>query len=210
MDLLNKKKNLIDLLTKEGYLKTKSIINAFWKVPREWFVPEEYREYAYVDEPLPIRRGQTISAPHMVALMTELIEPRKTDVVLEIGAGSGYQAAVLSLLVKKVYTIEVEEELVKFAKENLKRFGCKNVEVIRGDGSRGLPEKAPFDKILVTCAADKIYPAWKEQLKNYGIIVLPLGQGFFQKLVIGRKRKGKLEVRELMDVAFVPLRHDSD
>ncbi len=207
MDIQDKKESLIRHLVASGYLKTPRIIDAFRKVPREMFVPEEYKTYAYSDEPLPIGRGQTISAPHMVAIMTELLEPTNNDKILEIGTGSGYQAAILSLLAGRIYTIELDKHLADTAKSKLRSLGYTNVEVFNGDGSRGLPEKAPFDKIIVTCGSDRIYPAWTEQLKEGGTIIAPLGSLHHQTLTKSIKKNGKLRTQRLMGVAFVPLRH---
>lgn len=198
---------LVRNLINEGYLKTLRIIKAFKSVDRSVFVPKEHRIHAYADYPLPIGRGQTISAPHMVAIMTELLEPQKTDKVLEIGAGSGYQAAILSKLVNKVYTIELDPELADFAKENLKKAGIKNVEVIVGDGSKGYEKEAPYDKIILTCATEDFPKPLIEQLKEGGIIMGPLGDSFFQNLIVARKIKGRLERKNYGGCVFVPLRH---
>ncbi len=206
MELCDKKEFLIQSLVSRGYLRSRDVIEAFRKVNREDFIPGEYRRFAYEDEPLPIGEGQTISAPHMVAIMTELLEPRKSDKVFEVGTGSGYQAAILSLLVKEIVTIELDRTLYERAKKLLS--GYANIKVFHGDGSKGIPEESPFDKIIVTCGSDRIYSAWKEQLKEGGMLVVPLNEGYgYQKLAVARKSKGILRVRRLMDVAFVPLRH---
>jgi len=134
-------------------IKNKEVLDAFLKIPRHNFVPDELRKNAYDDSPLPIGFGQTISQPYMVAAMTELLDLNKDDVLLEIGTGSGYQAAIAAQLCKYVYTVERIPELAEFAKQNLEKTGIKNVEVIVGDGSKGYPEKAPYDKILYTAAA---------------------------------------------------------
>ena len=207
MDYADKKEMLIKDLVEGGYLKTPEIIKAFRKIPREGFVGDSQRDYAYSDEPLHIGSGQTISAPHMVAIMTELLEPGKTDKVLEIGAGSGYQAAVLSKLVKNVYSVELEHDLVGFARDNLRKAGIRNVDVLEGDGSKGLPEEAPFDRIIVACGSDKIYPAWKEQLREGGIILAPVDEGNHQRIVVMRKEKGGFSERKGLTCVFVPLRH---
>ncbi|UCC91716.1 MAG: protein-L-isoaspartate(D-aspartate) O-methyltransferase [Candidatus Aenigmatarchaeota archaeon] len=193
-------------LVKQGYLKTEKIIKIFNETPRHIFVREEDKNFAYADYPMPILAGQTISAPHMVAIMTELLEAEAKDNVLEIGAGSGYQAAILSKLVKKIYSIEVDPELVTFAKANLSRAGIKNVEVIQGDGSRGYPKKKPYDKIIVTCATPEIFGSWTSQLKMNGILLAPLGSGFYQELIKIRKTKKGLDKRNHGGCAFVPLR----
>lgn len=198
---------LIEHLIGCGYLKTEKVIEAFRKTDRKLFVPERYRDYAYYDQPLSIGFGQTVSAPHMVGIMSTLLEPEKSDKVLEVGAGSGYQAAVLSRLVKVVYTIELEQGLIDFAKGNLRKAGIENVKLIQGDGSRGYPEEAPFDKIIVTCAAPEMPEALIKQLKESGIILVPVGGSFHQELVLGRKVKGKLETTNCGGCVFVPLRH---
>lgn len=200
------KKELVQNLKNSGYLRTQKVVKAFMEIPREGFIPKESRNYAYADQPLPIGHGQTISAPHMVAMMTELLEPEAKDRVLEVGGGSGYQAAILSRLVKKVYSIEVDPELVSFAKANLRRVGIKNIEMILGDGSEGYPKEKPYDKIIVTCATPKIFDSWINQLKTEGILLAPVGGGFYQELIKIRKTKKGLEKRNYGGCAFVPLR----
>lgn len=207
MPFKERRKALVEKLKSEGLLKTGRIIRAFLETPREAFIPKGYQDQAYADRPLPIGEGQTISAPHMVAMMTELLEPRPTDRVLEVGAGSGYQAAILSRLVKKLYTIELESPLALRARAALKKTGCKNVTIIVGDGSRGHPREAPFDKIIVTCAPDKIPEPLKEQLKEGGRIVIPLGGAWRQELTLGIKRKGDLKLSFHGACVFVQLRH---
>jgi protein-L-isoaspartate(D-aspartate) O-methyltransferase len=206
MNIVDKKELLIRNLISGGYLKSSPVIHAFREIRREDFVSPADRDYAYSDQPLHIKSGQTISAPHMVAAMTELINPDEQDRVLEVGAGSGYQAAILSRLVSKVFSIELEPGLVSLARRNLKKAGVGNVEVIQGDGSEGLPEKAPFDKIIVTCASGRVYPAWKEQLKQGGVLLVPLERGAYQELTLIRKTKSGFDKKELMSVVFVPLR----
>lgn len=201
------KKSLIEKLKRQGYLKSQRVMDAFMKILREEFIPGEARVYAYDDQPLPIGRGQTISAPHMVAIMTELLEPDAKDRVLEIGGGSGYQAAILSRLVKKVYSVELDSELVLFAKANLERVGIKNVEVIKGDGSKGYQKAKPYDKIIVTCATPRIFDSWMRQLKRGGILLAPVGSGFYQDLIRIRKSAKGLEKRSYGGCVFVPLRH---
>jgi protein-L-isoaspartate(D-aspartate) O-methyltransferase len=207
-DLSQQKESLIIHLKSEGYLQSKKVESAFRRIPRENFLPESARPHAYSDHPLPIGSGQTISAPHMVAIMTELLEAKKTDSVLEIGAGSGYQAAILSPLVKKVFTVEFYPELASLAKKNLSRTGIKNVEVIPADGSKGLPSQAPFNKIIVTCSIpEKVFSSLAKQLKEGGIIVAPVGEAYsIQMLTTGRKARGSLETKEYFGCVFVPLR----
>lgn len=207
MDSLKRKKEeLIIHLIQEGYLKTQKIIDAFKEVPRELFVTEKYKNYSYIDEPLPIMSGQTISAPHMVAMCTELLKPKPSDIALEVGAGSGYQSAILARLVKKIITVELEKELVVFARQNLSKAGIKNVFVCQGDGSKGYPDQQPYDKIIVTCACPEIPKPLIEQLKTGGIIVVPIGE-YTQDLIVGIKTKIRLKKKSYGRCVFVPLRH---
>ncbi len=200
------RERLIKNLIAEGYLKTPKIIKVFREVPRHFFVREQDLNFAYADYPLPILAGQTISAPHMVAMMTELLEAKKSDKVLEIGAGSGYQAAILSKLVKKIYSVEVDTELVSFARANLKKAKIKNVEVMLGEGSKGYEKAKPYDKIVVTCATPEIFEEWVDQLKINGVLLAPVGGGFYQNLIKMRKTKSGLEKTNHGGCAFVPLR----
>lgn len=183
------------------------VIQALREVPRHAFVPNELRYRAYANHPLPIGHGQTISQPYIVALMTDLLEPRPEDVVLEIGAGSGYQAAVLGKLVKQVYTMEIVAALADQASERLRRLGYDNVEVRTGDGHLGWPEHAPYDGILVAAAATRIPPALIAQLKPGATLVIPVGAPHAaQDLVALRKQEnGELQERRVLPVAFVPL-----
>lgn len=181
------------------------VLSAFGVIPREEFVPERYRDLAYADMPLEIGEGQTISQPYVVAFMTQLLDPQSGDTVLEIGTGSGYQAAILAKLVKKVYTIERFESLVQGAQKALEKLGYKNVEVIVGDGSKGLPEHAPFDGIIVTAAAPEIPQPLLDQLKVGGRLVIPVGSGFSQDMVKATKTKKGLEKETYPWFAFVPL-----
>lgn len=185
------------------------VLDAMRKVPRHLFVPLEYVPEAYDDHPLPIGHGQTISQPYIVARMTELAQPKKADRALEIGTGSGYQAAVLAELVAEVYTIEIVEPLGLEAKERLRALGYRNVAVRIGDGYAGWPEKAPFDIILVTAAAPHIPPPLLEQLKPGGRMVIPVGEvGWVQTLMLitkGDKGPRDIRTREIIPVQFVPL-----
>jgi protein-L-isoaspartate(D-aspartate) O-methyltransferase len=182
------------------------VLEAMNGVPRHLFVPKSHRREAYADSPLPIGEGQTISQPYIVALMTELLALSGHEKVLEIGAGSGYQAAVLARLAKEVYTIEVVPALAARAAETLKRLGYPNVAVKSGDGFFGWPENAPFDAILVTAAAEIIAdPLWA-QLVEGGTLVMPLGkQKQTQKLVRVKKVNGKRRIETITDVLFVPM-----
>ncbi len=182
------------------------VLQALRTVPRHDFVPPEYASEAYQDHPVPIGSGQTISQPYIVALMTELARPQKDDRVLEVGTGSGYQAAVLAVLVKQVFTIELIEELATSARQRLRRMGYKNVEVRQGDGYAGWPEQAPFDKIIVTAAPDRVPPALVEQLKPGGRMVVPVGPRFDQELLVVEKdEKGRVKTRSIIPVSFVPM-----
>ncbi len=185
------------------------VLDSLRKTPRHRFVPAELVPYAYDDRPLPIGYGQTISQPYMVARMTELLEPKATHRVLEIGTGSGYQAAVLSPLVAQVYTIEIIEPLGNAARQRLSALGYRNVEVRVGDGYYGWTENAPFDGIIVTAAANHIPPPLIEQLKPGGRMVIPVGNPFQPQMLVlvtkGSKGPRDLQVRNLMPVAFVPL-----
>jgi protein-L-isoaspartate(D-aspartate) O-methyltransferase len=175
------------------------------KVPRHEFVPPEFRFRACEDRALPIGYDQTISQPYIVAFMTEQLEPRPTDRVLEIGTGSGYQAAILAWLVAEVYTLEIIEPLARRAEADLKRLGFTNVHTRVGDGSQGWPEAAPFDAIIVTCAPEKVPPPFVEQLRDGGRMIIPVGPLGDQELVLLRKRGEQLEQRAVLSVHFVPM-----
>jgi protein-L-isoaspartate(D-aspartate) O-methyltransferase len=186
---------------------TKQVFQAIKQVPRHEFVPAALQHQAYANHPLPIGHGQTISQPYIVALMTELIQPEAEDMVLEIGTGSGYQAAILSRLVKQVYSLEIVETLAEQARERLARLGYENVEVRTGNGHFGWPEHAPYDSILVTAAAPQIPPALIEQLKPGGTLVIPVGNAFSgQELrVVTKDAQGQIEQRTALPVIFVPM-----
>ncbi|HPY29587.1 MAG TPA: protein-L-isoaspartate(D-aspartate) O-methyltransferase [Verrucomicrobiota bacterium] len=181
------------------------VLAAMRKVPRHELVPERVRSAAYEDTPLPIGYGQTISQPYIVAFMTEQLDPQPTDRVLEIGTGSGYQAAVLAELVQTVYTIEIVEPLAERAKADLQRLGCTNVFVRAGDGYQGWPEAAPFDAIIVTCAPEDVPRPLVKQLKDGGRMIIPVGSFGAQNLVLLRKRGTQLERRAVLPVRFVPM-----
>jgi len=192
-------------------IKNKPTLNAMRRVERHLFVPPDIREYAYDDNALPIGYGQTISQPFIVATMTALIEPKTTDRVLEIGTGSGYQAAVLSDIVKEVYTIEIVKKLGEQTKNLLRKLGYHNVEVIIGDGYKGLKEKAPFDAIIVTAAPVEIPPPLIEQLKEGGKMVIPVGPPTdVQILKVVEKRKGKIITKNVTEVRFVPFTREAN
>ncbi len=180
------------------------VIDAMLKVERHRFVPEQWIPNAYEDHPLPIGEEQTISQPYIVALMTQLLKPQETDVVLEIGTGSGYQAAILAELVKEVYTIEIVESLGKRAQSLLKELGYTNIYPLIGDGYQGWPEHAPFDKIIVTAAPDHVPEPLIEQLKKGGTMVIPVGRTYQKLLLITKDERG-IKQEEVISVRFVPM-----
>jgi protein-L-isoaspartate(D-aspartate) O-methyltransferase len=186
-------------------IKNKDILEAFLKVSRHMFVPEEYQKYAYEDEPLPIGYGQTISQPYIVALMTDILDVKKGMKVLEIGTGSGYQSAILSELGCIVYSIEKISQLAERAKEILEKLHY-NVFVYTINGTLGLEEFAPYQRIIVTAAAPSIPQPLIEQTEEGGKIVIPVGDYFFQELVRGTKKHGKLTTENFGGCQFVPLR----
>jgi len=182
-----------------------NVLAVMGEIRREEFMPEEYQSQAYADGPLPIGMGQTISQPYIVALMTQELRLDSDCEVLEIGTGSGYQTAILSRLVKKVYTIEKLDQLSKSAQEILARLGIQNVEFYIGDGSFGWPVQRIFDRIIITAAAPKIPKPLGEQLCEEGLMVVPVGSGWVQQLVVCEKRKGKFIEKIICDVRFVKL-----
>lgn len=184
-----------------------AVLAAMRAVPREDFVPAGLRDLAYRDGPLPIGYGQTISQPYIVALMTDLLEVRRGDKVLEVGTGSGYQAAVLAALGCRVWTVEIVRELAASSSERLQRLGFERVKVKAGDGYVGWPEQAPFDAVIVTCAVEPVPPPLLEQLRTGGRLVIPLGeQGEAQTLAVLRKEAdGRATRRDVLPVLFVPL-----
>ncbi|MEM0493476.1 MAG: protein-L-isoaspartate O-methyltransferase [Candidatus Thermoplasmatota archaeon] len=203
----NKREELVEKLVRYGYIKSDKVKEAMLSVPRELFVPYNRRSCAYIDTPLEIGEGQTISAPHMIAIMCEVLDITKGEHILEIGTGSGYHAAIVSKMVGprgKVYTIERIHSLADKAKVNLKNAGIKNVEVHVGDGSLGLSEHAPYDKIYVTCAAPVVPPPLIEQLKDGGKLLVPLGSSICS-LKLLEKKKDKTTVTDHGGCVFVPL-----
>lgn len=186
------------------------VMDAMGGVAREEFVLPEYRHLAYRNTPLPIEAGQTISQPLIVALMTELLDPQPGDVILEVGTGSGYQAAVLAKLVKHVYSVEIVEELAISAAAVLQRLGYANVTVRAGDGYAGWPEHAPFDGIIVTAAAEHLPPPLLQQLKPGGKLVIPVGEehGYQELLVVEVDAAGEISRQSVLPVRFVPLTGD--
>jgi protein-L-isoaspartate(D-aspartate) O-methyltransferase len=182
------------------------VLAAMAKVPREEFIPPQSREASYGDGPLSIGYGQTISQPYIVAFMTEQLRPKPNDRVLEVGTGSGYQAAILGELVAEVYTIEIIEPLTRTAEATLQRLGYKNVHVKAGDGYKGWPENSPFDAIIVTCAPDHVPQPLIDQLKEGGRMIIPVGGSFGnQELYLLEKQNGQLQRRAVLPVRFVPM-----
>jgi len=186
-------------------IKNEAVIEAMRKTPRHEFVSLSQRRYAYLDMALPIGHGQTISPPFVVAYMTEQLDPQPSDKVLEIGTGSGYQAAVLSSLVRAVYTIEIVTPLGRAAAKTLKRLGYENVHTHIGDGFQGWPKHAPFDKIIVTCSPERVPRALAMQLKEGGRMVIPVGRRYQQILYLLKKTKGRLVVESTLPTLFVPM-----
>jgi|YelNatPaOPRAMG01_1025707.scaffolds.fasta_scaffold13263_7 protein-L-isoaspartate(D-aspartate) O-methyltransferase len=203
------RRRLVGNLCSAGYIKSERVRNAMLKVPRELFVTDDLVSEAYVDTPLPIGYGQTISAPHMVAIMLEEQEFEPGQKVLEVGTGSGYHAALAAELVRprgKVYTIERIGELAEFARRNISRAGYSDlVEVIEGDGSKGLPDKAPFDRIFVACGAPDVPEPLIEQLADDGIMLVPVGGRYYQDLIKVKKKKGRIVKENRGGCVFVPL-----
>lgn len=185
-------------------VKDEKVIEAMRNIPRHLFVSKSMRPYAYSDEPLPIGEEQTISQPYIVAYMTEVLQLRGDERVLEVGTGSGYQAAVLAEIVKDVYTIEIIQALSQGAHDVLKELGYKNIYFKVGDGTLGWQEHAPYDAIMVTAAPDKVPEALQQQLKISGRMVIPVG-ATFQELVLIVREKKKYKRKKLLPVRFVPL-----
>jgi len=187
-------------------IKDKKVLSAMLKVKRHLFVDPSLMEKAYNDHPLPIGEGQTISQPYIVALMTEVLSLKGDERVLEIGTGSGYQAAILAEIVKEVYTIEVNKNIYEMASKRLKELGYKNIKTKYGDGYQGWSEYAPFDAIMVTAAARHIPSPLIEQLREGGRLVIPLGSTIFhQNLTLITKEKGRIITKEICGVRFVPM-----
>ena len=190
-------------------IKDERVLGAMEKVARHKFVPQGAQRFAYQDHPLPIGYEQTISQPYIVALMSELAQLSPNDKVLEIGTGSGYQAAILAEIAGEVYTIEILKPLADSSRERLKSLGYENIQVKCGDGYQGLKEFAPYDAIIVTCAPDKVPPALVEQLKIGGRLVIPVGS-FFQELKVLTKTETGTEEKSIIPVRFVPMIKSED
>ncbi len=204
---LKKRFQMVDNQIKDRGIVDLETLRAMASVPRHLFVPDYLRRQAYVDGPLPIGHGQTISQPYIVAYMTEILQIKPQHRVLEIGTGSGYQAAVLAELTDRVYTMEIIPELAEAAGKRLKETGYTSVNIRQGDGYHGWSEAAPFDAIMVTAAAEFIPPPLLKQLKEGGRMIIPVGSPFYvQHLMLVEKHQGKITTRSMMPVRFVPFR----
>lgn len=201
------REEMVNVQIKARGVKHAATLSAMRKVPRHLFVPADQEPHAYEDRPLPIGYGQTISQPYIVAYMTEMVDPQPAHRVLEIGTGSGYQAAVLAEIVNNVYTIEIVEKLGTQAQSHLNKLKYKNITAKTGDGYYGWKEHAPFDAIVVTAAAEHIPPPLIEQLKEGGKMIIPVGSPFMvQQLMMVRKVNGKIRTTSMMPVRFVPFK----
>ncbi|MBP2046851.1 protein-L-isoaspartate O-methyltransferase [Methanobacterium aggregans] len=209
--MTGRRERLVEKLLNQGYIRTDKVKKAMMKVPREEFIPPENRSYAYADQPLPIGRGQTLSAPHMVAIICEKLNLKRGMKVMEIGTGFGYNAAVVAELLGSeghLFTVERLESLAESARDNLERTGySSNVTVISGDGTRGYPEEAPYDRIYATASAPEIPEPLKEQLKIGGRLIAPVGSDdYFQELLcLERISHDEFKTRKLGGVVFVPM-----
>jgi len=199
------RERLVQNVLVPGGVKDPRVLESIGNTPRHEFVPREFISKAYMDIAIPIGDQQTISSPYIVALMTEALQPKSSDIVLEIGTGSGYQAAILSPLVKEVYTIEIKEDLGERTIALLEELGYQNVHCKLGDGFQGWKEHAPFDKIIVTCSPADVPVPLRDQLKEGGLMVIPVGERYQQTLYLMRKKNGKLEKEALMPTLFVPM-----
>lgn len=206
---LSERLRMVETQIQNRGITDQRVLDAVRRVPRHRFVPEEYQDEAYEDHPIPIGRGQTISQPYIVALMTSLLELQGNETVLEIGTGSGYQAAILARLAHKVYTVEFIPDLFKAAKKVLRGLSVNNVEVFCADGSNGYPEKAPYSGILVTAAAPEPPESLFTQLKADGRLVIPVGGPGVQYLQVWSQHNGSWQAETILPVAFVPLRGEA-
>ncbi len=205
-DFAQQREQMVETQLESRDIQSERVLEAMKKVPRHLFMPASVRQYAYVDSPVPIGKGQTISQPYIVGLMTQTVVPKPGDRALEVGTGSGYQAAVLGELVKEVFSIEIIPDLAERAGKALSDLGYDNVEVRQGDGYQGWPEKAPFDIILVTAAPEIIPQPLIDQLAEGGRLVVPVGpQGEIQTLTLVTKEKGEVQRTHITGVRFVPM-----
>ena len=204
------RKEMVEQQIRSRGIHTQNVLDAFYKVRRHIFVPEEYRDQSYEDRPLPIGYDQTISQPYIVAYMTDMLRPDNSMRALEIGTGSGYQTAILSCLCKEVFSVEMIDFLVSRTIKTLESEGYRNVAVKTGDGYAGWKEFAPYDIILVTCAPINIPPLLMDQLAEKGRMIIPAGESYFQKLYLIEKKDGKLKQQETIPVRFVPMIHNTN
>ena len=205
MDYTNERLDMVNDQIKARGIKDKRVLEAMVKVPRHLFVPEPYTKNAYEDTPLPIGLDQTISQPYIVAFMTEALMLKATDKVLEIGTGSGYQAAILAEICDSVYTIDIFKQLADRAEQTLNKLGYKNIRVKHGDGYQGWPEHAPFDAIIVTCAPSDIPQPLKDQLAEGGRMIIPVGDSGIQQLILLVRKNGRIMQESVLPVRFVPM-----
>jgi len=205
MDLSVYRKRMVEYQLMPRGIRDKRVLEAFLKVPRHAFVPDDYQNEAYDDHPLPIGDGQTISQPYIVALMTQELKLTGSEKVLEVGTGSGYQAAILAELAREVYTIDRIDSLAKKADSKLSGLGYKNVHAVTGDGSLGYEKEKPYDGIIVTCAAPSLPSGLADQLNDNGRIVIPVGPRFTQVLMVYQKKGDSMIQHEVCGCVFVPL-----
>ncbi len=211
VDYAAKREQMVKTQLKARDIKDRATLHAMSNVPRHLFVPQNMKSQAYIDAPLPIGNGQTISQPYIVAFMTQELRLKSTDKVLEIGTGSGYQAAVLAKIVDSVYTIEIVKNLAMTAKDRLQELGYTNVNVKWGDGYHGWPIKAPFDAIIVTAGAEAIPQPVIDQLKNGGRMIIPVGpNNSVRQLVLIKKTENKIITKNLIPVRFVPFTRENE
>jgi len=209
-DLTAQRQAMVDQQIAARGVSDPATLEAMRTVPRHEFLPLRLRDEAYMDYPLPIGHGQTISQPYIVAFMTEAIRPKPGEKILEIGAGSGYQAAILAQTGAEVYTVEIIKPLAEMARQTLERLGYENARVRHGDGYRGWPEHAPFDAIVVTCAPDMIPSDLVAQLRDGGRMIIPVGGGMEQELVLLRKIGDRIEKQSVLPVRFVPMTGEAE
>ena len=201
---------MVEQQIKNRGIRDANVLEAFIRIPRHIFVPMHYQSRSYEDTPLPIGFNQTISQPYIVAYMTEILKPDKNMKVLEIGTGSGYQAAILGYLCKEVYSIEIIDSLAARSIKLFEKEGYTNIKVKTGDGYKGWKEHAPYDAIIVTCAPAKIPQPLIDQLAEGGRMIIPAGESYNQKLYFVEQENGKIRHKETLSVLFVPMLHDAD
>jgi protein-L-isoaspartate(D-aspartate) O-methyltransferase len=202
---LAQRRSMVDSQLRARGIRDERVLTAMFRVPRHEFISAEYRDQAYEDHPIPIGEGQTLSQPYIVAIMLEALALKPTDTVLEIGTGSGYQTALLAELTRQIYSVERHASLARTAQATLARLGYTNVEVLLGDGSHGVPERAPFDAVIVSAAAPEIPRSLFEQLGEGGRMVIPVGPAHAQELQLVRKHSGQPVITSLEGCRFVPL-----